>query len=176
MYTPGKVVKGFITNTHNKETLTFQYNPNMLSTEKEGVWEDIDARNTHPHQDWKGGGNHKILFPLQFIWKGEEYDTSAAVVWLRRLTEPVTINKKFHEPPVCIVRIGGGTWNVKVRKVTVDYISWVPSGRPNNMVVYLECAEWKNVPKPPEEKKQETAPKKKEKKEDKRPYAYLMNQ
>lgn len=174
-YTPSKITRGFITNTVTGETLKYQYNPDVLDTEKEGQWEDTDARNTHPHQDWKGGGNHKINFPLTFIYKGD-YDTSAAVVWLRTLTEPIWRNKKLVEPPVCLVRIGGGTWKVKVRKVHVSYRGWLPSGRPKYMVVNLECVEWKSVPKPPEETKKSTGNKSVAKKSESKPYAYLLDQ
>lgn len=174
-YTPLKVQKGWIYNTVTKREMKFQFNPPQLLTEKESHWEDTDANNTHPHQDWKGGGNHKINFSLTFIYKGG-YDTSKAVVWLRTLTEPISVNKKYQDPPICLIRIGGGTWKVKVRKVSVEYHSWLPGGRPNRMVVILETVEYKAVPKPIEQKPASSGQRKELETGEDRPYAYLLDQ
>lgn len=171
-YTPAKTIKGFITNTVSKQTVYFQYNPNDLETEKEGHWEDTDARNTHPHQDWKGGGNEMIKFPLRYIANGST-DIGAHIEWLRSLTEPVMVNKKLTMPPICLIKIGFGTWQVRVRKVNVKYNRWAPAGKVVDATVTLECAEWKAVPKPPEQSKKAPAASKPKTKETTRPYAYL---
>jgi len=174
-WTPEKIVKGYIVNTETGEQREFQFNPNALETINESIWEDTDARNTHPHQEWKGS-KATLSFPLRFM-RRPGYDANGTVVWLRELTKPRMRNGKLVEPPVCLVVIGSGSWEVRVRKVTVNYLEWKPSGGASGFDVTIECAEWKNVPKPPEEKKaKQKKPSKSEQRAQERPYAYLLEQ